>query len=1108
MTSCEDDPILDSGIIGDGEAVISAEVSFKPLVSALNSRAVEGGTSGKTISEINNLHIFVYDQTGSTLIQDISVEDPIIGTNTATSSDADKSNQAESETKKASFRVALPYGKFKIYAVANVAETDLTDENIASETALKNINLNWHDDIADNGEMFGYFTTEDKSAGFEAPVITVDKPALKLRAWLKRAASKVTVAFDGTGLKDGVEIFIKSVQIKDIPSTCYLGKYNPYNPYSSDSSTESNIEDNTDQPSTQQSEGEIILISDPNEIITYYPDGITGQANLSSDDYDQNWPGYISKAHPINGYDQEIVNNSGLSTEEKLNRLHSENTNALYFYENMQGLGKEGTPTDKRQQVADQHVTDKIVSYPNGVDPTNIAWKDAKKYGSYIEVQAYYKSHDEQEGEGPITYRFMLGKDTQLDYNAERNYHYKLTLKFKGWANDVDWHIDYKKERPKLRFPHPFYISYLYGQTAMIPLEFEAPQDVTIKSITATITHNHWWPMDCSYAYNEAGQPTNLYNDYYRYVGSTTIQHQPWNGFLSLTKPKNLLVLPEPSHIPDFSAPSMLNQNHYETSKDMKTRTYSGSKVQISTKPLYQAINDNDIHVSWDNGTYYVKVPIWTRARQMITRTGYTGSNPYNAYYREAAVNIKVELSDGTTLNSGNLGDVGKLPSGQYGDIQVKQVRRLVNPKGVYRDADNNASFHAVLKVLENDNDATFTNLKSDGPWRAYVIIDSQADDETGKRGFVTLRAGKPSTTSSSYTFEYRDKVLTRDALEGTHDSEMDFWIDFEPTTPTNPRYAIIRVEYNYCSCYHLIFVRQGYDADDTFGNGIKWCTGNSIDQNTIADNPLQEGSLFRFGNWNGIISESNVNSFGNKRLIVPNDFSKNDGSSLKLTNGTTVAWKDITSKDPNNSKFDQPGGNRRVATLADYNTLAPLPEKIDDDEYVEAFPIKTDYGVCYGDGAIETASTVAEAFGYNENGKRSTKGMRGCFAYHVETGGNLFFPIGNSGFGHRKANLNGLQGVLRYNCASRWGYFDAVASPIYKFGVFDAPLFLDIFRSNGALYWINEGTTGKYYDNTDVTYVGWDMNYSTYDFAGLIYANVYKTGNGADACFIRCIEN
>ena len=36
----------------------------------------------------------------------------------------------------------------------------------------------------------------------------------------------------------------------------------------------------------------------------------------------------------------------------KLADVHTEITNALYFYENMQGKGKEGTPSDKRQVVA------------------------------------------------------------------------------------------------------------------------------------------------------------------------------------------------------------------------------------------------------------------------------------------------------------------------------------------------------------------------------------------------------------------------------------------------------------------------------------------------------------------------------------------------------------------------------------------------------------------------------------------------------------------------------------------------------------------------------------------------------------------------------------
>lgn len=49
---------------------------------------------------------------------------------------------------------------------------------------------------------------------------------MELHAWIRRAASKVTIAYDASGLKEGVFIYLKSVQIKDIPVNCYLGKTN------------------------------------------------------------------------------------------------------------------------------------------------------------------------------------------------------------------------------------------------------------------------------------------------------------------------------------------------------------------------------------------------------------------------------------------------------------------------------------------------------------------------------------------------------------------------------------------------------------------------------------------------------------------------------------------------------------------------------------------------------------------------------------------------------------------------------------------------------------------------------------------------------------------
>ena len=93
-------------------------------------------------------------------------------------------------------------------------------------------------------------------------------------------------------------------------------------------------------------------------------------------------------------------------------------------------------------------------------------------YGTYIEVDAYYRSiNEEKVGSGDIKYRFMLGKNITTNYDAERNHHYKLTLKFKNFANDADWHIEYAEPEPGIEVPNPYYISYLYNRTMDLPIK-------------------------------------------------------------------------------------------------------------------------------------------------------------------------------------------------------------------------------------------------------------------------------------------------------------------------------------------------------------------------------------------------------------------------------------------------------------------------------------------------------------------------------------------------------------------------------------------------------------------------------------------------------------
>ena len=49
---------------------------------------------------------------------------------------------------------------------------------------------------------------------------------------------------------------------------------------------------------------------------------------------------------------------------------------------------KEGTPSDKRQVVANT-LNKTEPTYPNGGQENNEAWKDAKPYGTYIEVMLF-----------------------------------------------------------------------------------------------------------------------------------------------------------------------------------------------------------------------------------------------------------------------------------------------------------------------------------------------------------------------------------------------------------------------------------------------------------------------------------------------------------------------------------------------------------------------------------------------------------------------------------------------------------------------------------------------------------------------------------------------
>lgn len=1014
VTSCYDE-FMKQEFIGEGKASISATLDFKPMSSALSRTRA----AGDALKDISSLHVLLYDK-NKNLIKNWKIDGYTVSDENRSNSDAENGSSAETTTKRATFKLPeeIGFGKYYMYAVANIPDL-LTNtaysEAIQTVDGLKNIPLTWDsEDVAKNGQMIGFFTKSSAPAlSADDESLIVNEKSVKLHAWLRRAASKVTVAFDGSNLKESVFIYIQSVQIKDIPSQCYLGKDNNVGR----------------EGYTLDMPGSGPDMSD-GETITYHE----GEHDLQNFEYGEGCASHrITVGSPYLG-------------------SHEETAPALYFYENMQGTGV--TMPDKRQDANGDGKLD-FPGLPNKPEDPNKEWnyrlKDAVPYGTYIEVHAHYISNNsERLGNGHIIYRFMLGQNETNDYNAKRNCHYKLTLKFKNFANEADWHIEYEEPEPGVMTPEPYYISYLYNHSMMYPIKVNTGGR-KIEYIKAEILENNWAPYNAS-------------SDIY-FTGAPNGVAAPWNGFLSLHKTTETVL---------YENIIGSNEQYYKTVPKRGEREYKDFVLPegITSEEFTTENSEQDDKYRVEKhpteaNTYNIYIPMYTRAKQMISTTGYTGNNPYVAYQRKARVKITTKLEG--------------LDKIFENEVPIYQVRRVVNPKGIYRSLKNNKSFHVVLKRLPGEDQQMFKTFQSEGPWKAYVV------KETNGKG-ITLSVTDPNTTELKNDPEYGK------AIYGKTGSVIDFNVNFEQSSdnPSENRYAIIRVEYHNYTCQHLIFVRQGDKPDDLVTNGVKWYAMNMKTTSELASNPLDEGSLFKFGKWNHPIDAlSNKNPREPWIKVTPEDFKiyPEDGFTNAAT-GDKMVWTDIIHSNTTDGFGNPQMANARVATGADFWELRKY-------SYIEQ-----GYGVLYGDDATETADDIVEAYGYDYKHNKSGRGMRGCFAYNSETGKNLFFPIGASGYGHRKQSYTPtwgdpetLNGVLRY--AS--GRTQLYPSPVER------PLFYDIYKRPGGIYWLNAEIPQNYFTPTDGVSLGWDINYFSFDFNFISKDNLIRSG-GSDACFVRCV--
>lgn len=481
----------------------------------------------------------------------------------------------------------------------------------------------------------------------------------------------------------------------------------------------------------------------------------------------------------------------------------------------------------------------------------------------------------------------------------------------------------------------------------------------------------------------------------------------------------------------------------------------------------------------------HMSIPLYTRAKQMIAKTSYTGNNPYVAYRRQAKIKITATLSQGEPLTE---------------IVDIFQVRRVVNPKGIYRRHNNDKPFHVVLKRLARENATDFEEFTSEGAWEAVVAA-------TTHEGFVKLE----KSSSNKYT-----SIDEHGTLKGLSGSVIDFKITFNGTcTENESRHAVIRVSYHNNTCNHLIFVRQGYAPVALLDEGRAWHTFNMKTATEETDSPVEEGSLFKWGNLNEPIdASSNKHEKEYWIEVQPKDFKDDKAKPLKIAGKeTTKLWDEITSQ-PFNTPFEKPRINGKEVEIANYDDYNVLYKSKD---------IEMGYGVLYGDDAEETLSDINEIYGYRY-GSSGTYGMRGCFIYNKTNGRNLFFPIGASGYGHRKqgyGDMRNWQGVvtgqgyihgetknavvLRYS-AGRSDKFNMTAGD-------EKPLFYDLYMRPGAIYWLQRVYPPGRDGESDI--MAWDINYFSFDFNLISKSNVYATLTGenkietpkSDACFIRCVE-
>lgn len=1082
--------------IPEGEARVHMNLRFECLGASNPGASASRSLNGDALNALDDLCLVAFDSNDK-LMEGFPIEITREGNNLEINNETDRKPEdaangqlAETQTAGATFDVVLPYGKYYLYAVSNLGarnsetgaltktsyaaltESGALNDAMQKRTKFLNYATPWSiDNKYNNFQMLGYFTNQKAE---KAPVtgvetnnvkVTVDSPEAYLHAWLRRSCSKVTIDFDGSELRDNIHVYIRRATIHNLPKSCKLG-----------------------MPNRAANMSEVYTFKEDTQTSKYVPTKDADEICYGTTADYHNWPN-VSKGSPT-------IKLPGIDS------LHAQNAPSLFLYENMKG-----SSTDEKE-------TKEQIASDNGLVIGSTDVEDNMLGASYIEVEGYYVySSSGEVSQGPIIYRFMLGENETDNFDVERNRHIKLTLKLRGNGNDVDWHIQYQHSGG-FEYKDPYYVSYLYNHQSTIHFRYTPPKGKEVVKVTAEIVANNWWPDDPKASYLRSAMESqspiepslwdrgdvlnakfgqrNIYTEAdlagrsdeektalrgkVKYLG---------NGWLSLWETNKMnYTLEETTGNTGALASSPVNlfandrvfygivdpPNGAGSSYGFREYLFDSNGASTSDA-TNSGRNSYQVEPARD-GSYALRfnIPVFTRAKNLMKESAYSGNNSYEGSTRTAIIKISVYLEGQTTPIEQN--------------IRVQQVSRVVNPKGIYRRSGNNEDFNVTLMELKDAGSSNYIPINSDGPWLAEVIGDDRFISLNGHR---VIRG----STGSDIAFKVLFNKLNHSADDKVHN-------------------AIIRVRYNNYSCVHLIFVRQGYASQALFSGGAEWHTTNMITQTKEALDPRDEGSMFKYGNPNVAIDVKSNQGFGFRpNLLGVDDFTTGDNLFKANDNRTEPSNDDIMHWADFNGNRTTGFSEMNVATMDDIAGLFRTPN------------VEHGFGVLYADGATQVQNTVEGAFGYYRYDEDcAQKGMRGVFIYYWDgdynTKGdnarNIFFPIGMSGFGHRRSyyshagTTENLAGTLRYSA----GRDEEMTTNVeYQ------PQFFDLYRRPGALYWGKSYKTVTAVTGKDMAEaIALDLNYYTYDINSIGRNSLQKHSQWSactddshiDACFLRCV--